>query len=360
MPDRITPLVLAEIVGIAADAIICVDEAQRITFFNHGAESIFGYSRDEIVGERIEVLIPDRFRGEHESHVHEFGRSGVTARRMGERREISGLRKGGEEFPAEAAIAQLHHDNMTVYAVVLRDVTQRKRFEQEIQRAIQVRDDMVGIVSHDLRNPVAAVKMLASVILRDAGSDAHPEMRGNVEMICTAAEQMDTLISDLLDITRLEAGRLRVHLDPVASDDLVGEAIGTLLPLARQRSLEIITDFDQAAGDVLADRARIHQVLSNLIGNSLKFTPAGGTIIVGTRALHDSVEFSVTDTGAGISEAQLPHIFERYWQSRRTERYGAGLGLPIAKGIIDAHQGSLRAESEQGKGTKMTFTLNRA
>src|SRR6476646_1092470 len=114
MPDRITPLVLAEIVGIAADAIICMDESQRITFFNHGAETIFGYTRDEIIGKRIETLIPERFRSSHEGHVHEFGKSQVKARRMGERREIAAMRKNGEEFPAEAAIAQLHHDELTV------------------------------------------------------------------------------------------------------------------------------------------------------------------------------------------------------------------------------------------------------
>src|SRR4051812_7211090 len=187
MPDRITPLVLAEIVGIAADAIICIDESQKITFFNHGAENIFGYTRDEIIGQRIEVLIPQRFRGNHESQVHEFGRSGVKARRMGERREISALRKNGEEFPAEAAIAQLHQDNLTVYAVVLRDVTQRKRYEEEINRGLQLRDDMVGIVSHDLRNPVAAVKMLAGAALRDA-NEAHPEdLRAHLALIRTAS-----------------------------------------------------------------------------------------------------------------------------------------------------------------------------
>jgi PAS domain S-box-containing protein len=360
MPDRITPLVLAEIVGIAADAIICIDEAQQITFFNHGAETIFGYSRDEIVGQRIEVLIPERFRAGHEVHVQEFGNSGVKARRMGERREISALRKSGEEFPAEAAIAQLHHDNLTVYAVVLRDVTERKRFEAVIQRGMQLRDDMVGIVSHDLRNPVAAVKMLASSLLRSDGNATMTEVRENLDLIRTASTQMETLISDLLDVTRLEAGRLRVHLEPVRANDLVLNAIETLLPLAREKSLNLITDLDENAGEVLADEARIHQVLSNLIGNSLKFTPSGGTITVATRPLHDAVEFSVIDTGGGISEEQLPHIFERYWQSRRTERHGAGLGLPIAKGIVEAHDGSIRAKSGPSKGATLTFTLARA
>lgn len=360
MPDRITPLVLAEIVGVAADAIICVDESQTITFFNHGAETIFGYTRDEIIGKRIETLIPDRFRHSHERHVHEFGKSGVKARRMGERSEIAAMRKSGEEFPAEAAIAQLHHDELTVYAVVLRDVTQRKRFEEEIQRGMQLRDDMVGIVSHDLRNPIAAVKMLAGAILRDAAPGASEDFRHNLELIRTASEQMETLISDLLDVTRLEAGRLAVNTEPVDANLLVDNAIETLMPLAEEKGLALTTRLDVKAGDVMADESRIHQVLSNLIGNALKFTPSGGRVVVSTRLLEDGVEFCVEDTGPGITAEQLPHVFERYWQSRRTERHGAGLGLPIAQGIVAAHQGMIHAESEPGEGAKLCFTLRRA
>src|SRR3954471_22042363 len=131
MPDRITHDILAEIVEIAADAVICMDAFQRITFFNKGAEAIFGYTPGEIIGQRIETLIPERYRANHPRQVAEFGRSNVKARRMGERREIAGLRKSGEEFPAEAAISQVHHgDGEVIYAVVLRDVSIRKRFEQ--------------------------------------------------------------------------------------------------------------------------------------------------------------------------------------------------------------------------------------
>src|SRR3954462_8124811 len=130
MPDRITEEILAEIVGIAADAVICMDEFQRVTFFNKGAEVIFGYTPEEIIWQRIEVLMPERYRGNHARQVAEFGRSGVTARRMGERREIAGLRKNGEEFPAEAAISQVHQGDSVIYAVVLRDISVRKKFEQ--------------------------------------------------------------------------------------------------------------------------------------------------------------------------------------------------------------------------------------
>jgi PAS domain S-box-containing protein len=359
MPDRITNAVLAEVVGIAADAIICIDDSQRVIFFNRGAEVIFGYARDEIIGQRLEVLIPERFRSGHERLVREFGRSGVTAHRMGERQEISAVRRSGEVFPAEAAISQVRHDGLVVFAVVLRDVTQRKRFEQMIQRSVQVRDDMVGIVSHDLRNPVAAVKMLAHALLRGT-PEAVAEVRENLELIGTAAQQMETLISDLLDVTRIEAGRLAVNLQPVDPNALVRDAIRTLAPLAQEKNVEMVIELDEKAVVVLADAHRIQQTLSNLVGNAIKFTPAEGQITVRTRALPEAVEFSVSDTGPGIPDDQLAHIFERYWQSRRTERQGAGLGLPIAKGIVEAHGGSIRAESEPGSGTILVFTLPRS
>lgn len=130
MTDPITNEVLAEIVGIAADAIICMDAAQRVTFFNNGAEKIFGWTAEEMIGQRIESLIPERYRARHEEQVAAFGRSGVKARRMGERREIAGVRKSGEEFPAEAAISQVHQAGVTIYAVVLRDVTVRRCYQE--------------------------------------------------------------------------------------------------------------------------------------------------------------------------------------------------------------------------------------
>src|SRR5688500_15808961 len=129
MPDRITHEILAEIVGIAADAVICMDERQRITFFNEGAEKIFGWTPDEVIGQRIEILIPERYRANHEQQVAGFGRSNVKARRMGERRGIAGLRTSGEESPAEAAIFEVRQPDGVLYAVVLRDITVRKKFE---------------------------------------------------------------------------------------------------------------------------------------------------------------------------------------------------------------------------------------
>ena len=527
MPERITHDVLAEIVAIAADAVICMDDLQRITFFNTGAERIFGWSRDEIIGERIETLIPERFRANHARQVADFGRSGVTARRMGERREIAGLRKSGEEFPAEAAISQVHQDGNVIYAVVLRDISTRKKFEKRqeflaaagenlasafgsgevlehvarlavpmlaegciledrsddgyragavahadpaiheilrkitssgvrrpppghpltdilrnrapvllqtdaatviveastmpayiaavramnpqsalflplvargqligvlslfrvgrgfdvddlgfaeslgrlaalaldnsrlldaVRASLRGREEMVGVVSHDLRNPVAAVKMLSRALLKDARG-APPEAMETIALIAEAADQMDTLIRDLLDVSTLDAGKLMVAPESIEVSSLLTEALRTLQPLISQKNISLDVQIEVGLPKVLADEERIHQALSNLVGNAIKFTPPGGKIVISARQGAEGITISVADTGKGISPEELPKVFDRYWQSARTDRQGAGLGLAITKGIIEAHGGRIWLESKVREGTDVQFTL---
>ena len=527
MPDRITHDILAEIVEIAADAVICMDAFQRITFFNKGAEAIFGYTPEEIIGQRIETLIPERYRSTHPRHVAEFGRSGVNARRMGERREIAGVRKNGEEFPAEAAIAQVHQGDNVVYSVVLRDVTVRKRYEQRqqflaaageklassfgssetltqvarlavpaiadgcilenrvanrflagsaahvdpdieelldeigtdgarvppkshplteilgkpspvllqsnaaarlldasanpaymkavramnpqsalflplvardqligvltlfrskrgfdgddlgfaedlarlaalaldnarlhdaVRASLRARDEMVGVVSHDLRNPVAAVKMLSRTLLgtpENGGTQAHESL----ELIAQAAEQMDALIRDLLDVDRLDAGKLSISTAPVDPSALLVESLQTLRPLVDEKDIALDLQIETSLPNVMADRERVQQILSNLVGNAIKFSPTGSKIAVTARRDPEGVVISVLDNGRGITPEQLPRVFDRYWQSSRTDRQGAGLGLAIAKGIVETHGGRIWIDSKPGEGTTASFTL---
>jgi PAS domain S-box-containing protein len=527
--DPITDEMIASIVAIAADAIICVDDSQRITFFNDGAEQIFGYTAAEILGRPIEVLIPGQFRAGHHSQVEEFGRSEIRARRMGERGSIAGLRKNGEEFPAEAAISHIPSPSGQVYSVVLRDITQRRRAEdaqqfladagetlasslgpeetvenvarlavprladacivnvyhgggfhgvavahidpeqerqlrmsradhsidatsghpvaevirtgkpvilldlsttshwtegqsdtvmdvfngdplagalflpmvardqligvialythqrkldedgirlaeelarrgalaldnarlhEQVRLGLQARDDMIGIVSHDLRNPVHAVKMLTGVIL---GGDTppSPQIAEYAGVIRQAAEQMDTLIQDLLDVTRVEAGRLSVELLPVDTAVLLEESLRTLEPVAESKSINLRLDAAPDLPPVRADVERIGQALSNLVGNAVKFSSSEKEVTVTAAERDGEVVVSVTDHGPGMTPDQLTHAFDRFWQSRRTDREGAGLGLAITKGIIDAHGGRIWAESTVGKGSTFYFTLLR-
>jgi PAS domain S-box-containing protein len=524
----ITDAVLAGIVTISADAIICVDQAQRIIFFNEGAETIFGYAVDEIMGKPLEELIPERYRSTHAAHVRRFGQSDVRARRMGERGQILGLRKNGEEFPAEAAISHLGAEPTKIYSVVLRDITDRRRahetqsflaeagetlastlgheetlkniarlavprladacvvhafhggqfqgaavehvdaqrgaelarkraehpidvagdhpvaevirtvrpivwsqskisvarqqrsfselsdifdtppaagiimpllargqllgviglyrekgaydnndlfLAEELARrgalamdnarlydlvsaGIRARDDMIGIVSHDLRNPVNAIKMLTGVMLDRQGQEPLSTEMGNyASVIRQAAEQMDDLIQDLLDVTRVEAGRLAVNVQSENTEEMLSDTLRTLAPVAAEKNISLRLSAPDDLPNVLADRERFSQAISNLVGNAVKFSHAGGEITVRVAVLDKELLFSVSDKGQGMTPEQLSHAFDRFWQSSRTDRQGAGLGLAITKGIVDAHGGRIWAESSPGAGSTFYFTL---
>jgi signal transduction histidine kinase len=279
---------------------------------------------------------------------------------MGERQQISGQRKSGEEFPAEAAIQRLSVGDSVVYAAVLRDISARQRAEDLLHQAIHARDDMLGIVSHDLRNPANAVKMLARSIIEGDTAALPADVVERVRIIQQAAGQIDALIEDLLDMTRLEAGRLTVAPEPVDFGALARLSVESLLPLAQAAGVALLADVPPGLPTISVDPDRVRQLLSNLIGNAIKFTPGGGRVALDLRLEARDLLVSVSDNGQGIDDAQLPHVFERFYQAdpgRRTRRHGAGLGLPISRGIVEAHGGQIWIESAPGVGTTVRFTL---
>jgi PAS domain S-box-containing protein len=362
MHRTLPPELFSGFLAMSADAVIAVDEEQRIVFFNQGAEQIFGWTAAEVGGRYLAMLLPERYRPQHRGHIEGFGAAHGKARLMGERQQISGLRKSGEEFSAEASIQRMVVDGRNVYAAVLRDVSARQKAEDALRQAIQARDDMMGIVSHDLRNPANAVKMLAASILVDGEAGRVPEdVVERVRVMQQAAAQMDTLIQDLLDVTRIEAGRLRVSLRQVDPRTLVAGALDAMRPLARLAGVTLHESYDEDLPEVNADPERITQVLSNVVGNALKFTPADGRVAVKVQRAEQGVVITIGDTGEGIPAEQLPRIFDRFFQvspeSRTGPRQGAGLGLPIARGIVEAHGGSIRVESNPGSGSLVTIEL---
>jgi PAS domain S-box-containing protein len=361
MNRTLPPELFSGLLAIAADAVIAVDHEQRIIFFNEGAERIFGWTAAEVGGEFLEVLLPVRFRAAHRGQVRGFGETHGRARLMGEREQISGLRKSGEEFPAEAAIQRLEIDGQNIYATVLRDISARQRAENLLHQAIQARDDMMGIVSHDLRNPANAVKMLARSILEGTERETlQDDVAERVVVIRQAAEQMDALIQDLLDMTRLEAGRLVVAPREVEIAPLIEESVDALRPLADAGGVSLEAKVPEELPVASVDPDRVRQLLSNILGNAIKFSPAEARVTLTARAFHGELEIAVSDTGEGIAAAQLPHVFDRFYQAThggRATRHGAGLGLPISRGIVEAHGGRIWIESAPGQGTVVRFTL---
>jgi signal transduction histidine kinase len=233
------------------------------------------------------------------------------------------------------------------------------RLYQAAQHATKVRDEVLGIVAHDLRSPLNSISLwtqLVERLLQKLGSaDLQTRSQEALGSIASACRRMSRLIQDLLDVARLEAGRLSVTMSLQTPASLLREAIDQASPEATGFQLHL--EAPEAAPPVLADRDRILQVFSNLLGNALKFTPAGGEIWVGARVEGEQVRFHVRDTGPGIPPESLAHIFDRFWQANRTDRRGAGLGLSIAKGIVEAHGGTIQVESEPGRGSTFSFTL---
>jgi signal transduction histidine kinase len=225
--------------------------------------------------------------------------------------------------------------------------------------AIQLRDQVLGVVAHDLRNPLSTILLQAGALKR-LDPEAERRSQKQAEAIRRAATRMNRLIQDLLDVAVMESGQLTITRSRLSARELIVGAVDTQRPLASSSSLELRIDLDRDVPDIWGDRDRLLQVFENLIGNGIKFTKAGGCITVGATSRDHEVIFRVADTGSGIPPENLPHVFDRFWQATSTDRQGAGLGLPITKGIVEAHGGRIWVESTPYHGTIFSFTIPRA
>ena len=220
-----------------------------------------------------------------------------------------------------------------------------------------MREEILAVVSHDLRTPLTAIKMASSALTGGVSGPITPERaQKHAGVIRRASDRMERLIGDLLDMAGIQAGNLSIERTRCEVAPLVSELVESLQPLAAAKRTSVVSDETELGLEVDCDRFRILQVLSNLVGNAIKFTPEGGTVRVAARARGDEVCFSVADTGLGISDEYLPHIFEPYWKGGASSK-GTGLGLYIAKGIVEGHRGKIWVESKVGGGTTFFFTL---
>jgi PAS domain S-box-containing protein len=516
------------ILSIAADAIITFDSTARIVHFNRGAEDIFGYSSHDAVGRHLAVLLPPRFRGAHSESMEMFARSPSTSRRMGERREIFGLRSNGSEFPAEASISKLVSPDGILFTVVLRDITRQKNAEADerflglaasefaatlavettlqamvdlpiprladaamidlisprgqfrcivsqrqraeltpalealvtrtltfdspspvidvmrrnrlanvdvaddewleanadledmplwralgtharlilplhiagetigaltlirtdgrifepdrqavaekylksaaaalanaqlydvARHANQARDEVLGIVSHDLRNPISAITMCVRG-LSDLPAGDETGRREMLQTISQSAAWMNRLIADLLDVANIERGQLALERRAQEPTELVLQALHMFDLEARADGISLKADIPTNLPLATVDGTRIVQVLGNLLRNAINFTPERGTITLAVENGINELCFSVADSGPGIKSENVEHIFDRYWQSSTAARTkGSGLGLSIAKGIVEAHGGRIWVDSVPGAGSRFCFTI---
>jgi signal transduction histidine kinase len=282
-----------------------------------------------------------------------LGMQSVTSVPLRTRREVIGalalvMTRSGRRFEARdvpfaedlARRAAAAIDNARLYA--------------EAQRALTARDEILGVVAHDLRSPLNAIKLSATLLARKVET---PVTRDAAESILLSTERANRLIQDLLDVSRSEAGAFTIAPSPQPIIRLTDRAVHSQQAFAAAAGIELRTEPATAPATVVADADRVLQVFENLIGNAIKFTGAGGTVMVGHAPDDDGVRLWVRDTGHGILPEHLPHLFDRFWQGRPSDRRGAGLGLLICRAIVEAHGGRIWAESRPGSGSSFFFTL---
>ena len=222
-------------------------------------------------------------------------------------------------------------------------------------KLLRGREDMLSVVSHDLRNPLNVIGFVTASLKRSAVTEE--QKQGYVAKLRRAADRMNRLIQDLLDVSRMEGGILPVERTVQPAAPIVAEVLEMMRPLAEEKKLFITGEADHGLPMLAVDRERVLQIFSNLVGNAIKFTPAGGAITVSAHADGSDVHFVVADSGPGIAKENLVRVFDRFWQAKRQDRQGAGLGLAIAKGLVFAHDGRIWAESVEGEGSTFHVVL---
>jgi two-component system sensor kinase FixL len=345
------------------DGIVVVDPEGTIVWANAVAVELFGWRREELAGQPVEVLMPARFRSTHRGVLKAY-HAAPRARPMGLGTELAALRKDGTEFPAEISLAPIRSGEERWAIAAVRDSSERRRIEakallyRQAREEVRARDEFLSVASHELRTPVTALgvqlQMLQRVVER---SGSPPAVRDRVESLAMQVRRLGGLVEALLDLSRIRLGRMELSRETVDLVQLAREVATPYqadLDLARGSSVQVV-----AAGPIEAslDRVRIEQVLANLLANAVKFGE-GKPIEIRVERSGQEIHVAVADQGLGIGPDQRERIFERFGRAAPAQHYpGLGLGLYVAREIVEAHGGRIRVEGEPGKGATFHVEL---
>jgi protein-histidine pros-kinase len=337
----------------APDAMIIVDERGRIAIVNRRAEDMFGYTRAELLGHEIEMLLPERLRQVHLQHRGGYA-TNPDLRPMGPGLDLFGLRKDGSEFPVEISLSPVETSSGTFVSSVIRDVTQRRRMEQEIiaarqaaERAQKANTAFLAAASHDLRQPVQALSLLNGALRRTVKDERAQEMIESQEHSLTA---MTNLLNSLLDISRLDAGVVTPEIEEFPMQRVIDRLSAEFGRQASHKGLEFSSE--PCAATVRSDPNLLSEIIQNLVSNAIRYTNSGRVQMI-CDCLGDMCRLEVIDTGIGIESDQLEAIFQEFHQTKTpgSSTEGFGLGLAIVRRLADLLGHDVGVESEPGKGS---------
>jgi PAS domain S-box-containing protein len=367
-----------ELLEAAPDAIIEVDQDGRIVLMNRVTEKTFGYTRHELLGQSVDLLLPDQLRGSHAGHRARFEADPVT-RSMGMGMVLHGRRKDGSSVPVEISLSPVKSKEGFRATAIIRDVTDRALIEDrlrvlreeytrelelrhgEIERANRMKSEFMANMSHELRTPLHTVIGFSELLGEEVKGPLNTDQKRFVNHIHKDAQHLLALINEILDLSKIEAGKLLLNREILELGCVIDDALSSFRPQFVSKSMEVSVHIPGPV-NVEGDRMRTRQIVVNLLSNALKFTAAGGSICVcvDVDSADGFARVSVNDTGIGIPPAQHEAIFEKFHQMEPAMsgiREGTGLGLAITKRLVQAHGGRIWLESEPGRGSRFTFTL---
>ncbi len=372
-----------QLLDAAPDAILEVDQQGNIVLMNRAAERSFGYGREELLGQSVEVLVPPADREAHVRLRHGY-QYAPDVRPMGQGRELEAQRKDGSRFPVEISLSPLLWEGERRVTAIIRDVSERQRTQdrlraiqdqyslelastnaqletrnQEIERANRMKSEFLASMSHELRTPLHTIIGFSELLGEGLEGELNATQRRFVEHIHRDSLHLLELINDILDLSKIEAGRLELRCATVSLEGALQEVLATIRPQAAAKSQRLRVDVAEGL-NLDADRVRFKEILYNLLSNAVKFTGEGGAIRISVAAEGEFAVIAVADAGIGIAAEHQNVVFDAFHQVGSTTkgiREGTGLGLAITRHLVEQHGGRLLLESELGQGTCFRFTI---